>query len=469
MLKRLRRKKTAKWVWIILAILILPAFVFWGFSGFIQKRQEAGFIGKIFGRKISSLEFKEALDAVRNQAIMQFGESFDELAGYLNLESSAWERLILLSEAKRRKITASDREVIELIQSYPFFQKEAKFSPEIYSEVLKYVFRTQPRIFEEQIRQNIILSKFYEQVTQTLSISDEEIRQEFQKAFEEISVYYIASNPGDSAKDIEPAEEEIRDYFSKNSLQFKEPVSFNLEYAVLDPEDKYKDLVLRLRRRGDFAKVLKDMGLTLKETGLFSQTDPIPGIGWSPEILNAISELKIGQISQPIKIDKNYYLLRLKERNEPYIPKFEKIKDRIRETVIKERAKDMAKEKIDEVFEKLKELESQAKPIDFEKIAKDYGLKYDSTNLFKFASYIEGIGASDTFWITAQGLKEGGFSQVISMPQGFFIIKLKSRTAIDEDKFESQKEEFSKSILQQKKHQHFSKFVEELKRKAQGF
>lgn len=469
MLKKLRHKKFAKKVWIILAILILPAFVFWGFSDFIQKRQEAGFIGKIFGRKISSLEFKEALAAVRNQAIMQFGESFDELTRYLNLESSAWERLILLSEAKRRKITASDKEVIELIQSYPFFQKENKFNPKIYSEVLKYAFRTQPRIFEEQIRQNIILSKFYEQVTQTLNISDEEIRQEFQRAFEEISVYYISSNPGDFAKDIDPAEEEIRDYFSKNSLEFKEPVSFNLEYVVLDSEDKYKDLVLGLRRKMGFAKVIKDMGLTLKETGFFSQRDPIPGIGWSPEILNAISELKSDQISPPIKIDRNYYLVRLKEKKEPYIPEFEKIKDKIREAVIKEKSKDIAKEKIDGVFEKLKELYSQAKPIDFEKIAKDYGLKSDSTSLFKFASYIDGIGASDTFWLTAQGLKEGEFSQVISMPQGFYIIKLKSKIAIDENKFESQKQEFGKNILEQKKHQYFSKFVEELKRKAQEF
>ena len=97
MLKKLRNKKTAKKVWIILAILIIPAFVLWGSGSLIRSKQEATYAGRIFGRNISFLEYRDALDAVKNTAIMQFGDNFPEIEKVLNLESQAWMRIILLS------------------------------------------------------------------------------------------------------------------------------------------------------------------------------------------------------------------------------------------------------------------------------------------------------------------------------------------------------------------------------------
>ena len=55
MLKLLRNKKTAKKIWIVLAIIILPAFIFWGFGGAMRDKNEKGYIGKISGKKISSI------------------------------------------------------------------------------------------------------------------------------------------------------------------------------------------------------------------------------------------------------------------------------------------------------------------------------------------------------------------------------------------------------------------------------
>src|SRR4030042_1529955 len=124
MLKILRKKKTAKKIWIILIILIVPAFVFWGFGSYIRSKQEASYAGIILGRRITFLEYKDALGAVRNQAVIQFGDNLSEIEKNLNLQSQAWEGLILLTEAKRRRISASDAEVIQPIQGYPFFQRK---------------------------------------------------------------------------------------------------------------------------------------------------------------------------------------------------------------------------------------------------------------------------------------------------------------------------------------------------------
>jgi len=467
MLKALRNKKTAKKIWIVLATLIVPAFVLWGSGSLIRSKQEETYAGRIFGRKISLLEYKDAMDAEKTAAIMQFGDKFSEVEQHLNLESQAWERLLLLYEAKRRKITVSDKEVVELLQRLPFFQRDGKFDNRTYTEIVQYVLHTQPRIFEEQTRQNTILSKLYNQVTNDITVSDEEIKKEYERLNEELSVYYITSIPSDFAKDVSASDEKIRDYFTENPLSFKQPVSFNMDYIVVESEDEIKQVVSQLNKKKDLQKIALDMGIMVKETGLFAQTDPIPGIGWSQGILNLISKLKVGESTPPVHMDKNYYVLQLKERKEAYIPEFEKIKDKTKEMYVKDESTKIAKKKVEECLKKLKDLYQQnPKLADFNKVAKGCGLKTDSTGNFKYGSYIENIGASDKLWQMGKDLKEDEFSDVISMPSGFFIIKVKEKTPIDEKKFESEKAEFSQKLLSLKKQKNFAKFVDELKRKA---
>lgn len=474
MLKRLRNKKTSKKVWIILTIIILPAFLFWGSGSLMRSRQKTNYAGKIFGRKISFLEYEDALSAVKNQAIIQFGDNFHNIQKYLNLKNQAWERLILLKEAKRRKISVSDKEVTEIIQSYPFFQRDGRFDQELYSSRLRYDFHTPARIFEEQTRQNLILSKLYAQITANISLTDEEITREYQKNNEQLSIYYIASLYDEFLDDITVSDEHCKEYFVQKSFKFKQPLSFNIEYVSLmkdkDEEamkDEIKNLLLRLNKKEDFIKVAGNFGLTVKETGLFKQTDPIPDIGWSPEILSLISQAKTGQFLPTIYMDNHYYILRLKEIKQPYIPDFETIKDEVKEAFIKEESQRIAKMKIEECSKELKELyKTNPASVNFDKIAKGYGLKSGSTDLFKYGSYIEGIGASDNFWMAAQDLEKDKFSGIIDEPAGLYIIELKSRMPIDGEKFQAEKNEFAQRILLHKKLEYFTKFLEELSRKA---
>jgi parvulin-like peptidyl-prolyl isomerase len=471
MLKQLRNKKTAKKVWIVLAVLIVPAFVLWGAGSFMRGNKEDGrygYVGTILGKKISALEYNDALDAVRNQAFIQFGDNLAEVQKYLNFESQAWERIMLLTEAKRRGIKARDREVIEMIESYPFFQRNDRFNERIYQEMLKYAFRVQARAFEEQVRQNLLISKLFGQVTDAVKIDDNEQRMEYEKANEQVSVYYIAALAADFAKALAPADNEISTYFADNKLDFKEPFSFNLEYIASESEGKINGILPHLKKKEYLNKLLKDTGLEMKETGLFAETSPIPGIGWLPQVTELLFKVKIGQFLPPLKMDKTYYLIRLKDRKEPFIPEFDKIKDKVKEALIKERSTDIAKKKIEECDAKLKQdYANNPLAADFERAAAAFGLKSSSTSMFKYGSYIEGIGSSDAFWVYTKNLKENEPSKVISLPSGFYIIRIKSRLPVDENKFKEETGEFGKKLLLQKKQEHFTSFVAELKKRSQ--
>jgi peptidyl-prolyl cis-trans isomerase D len=355
---------------------------------------------------------------------------------------------------------------METIEDSPLFQRKGIFNERIYSEMLKYVLRTQARIYEEQTRQNIMLSKLYQKVTDNISLSDKEIAEEYRKNNQQVSVYYLAALVSDFSKNINISDDELKDYFAKNQLDFKQPLSFKIEYVFWSEEDKDAETLKNKAeamqgKKEDFLKTAKELGLESKETDFFGQADPIPGIGWSPEILVMLSKVKPGELLPIIHADKNYYLVRLKEKKEPYVPDFQEIKDKVKEIVVKNTAWETAKIKIESALLGLKQ------NADLEQTAKATSLKYDSTNPFTYGSYIEGIGISDNFWLKAEELKEGDYSGIIKMPSGFYIIALKSKTPVDEKKFTAEKEEFTGKLLLQKKQEYFSPYFEELKNKSQ--
>ena len=332
MLKILRDKKTAKRIWVFLALIIIPSFAFWGLGCSPADKENNKPVGKIFGRKITNLQLKNALNATTTTAIMQYGDRFPEMQKYLNLEAQAWQRLILLAEAKKLSIDASSQEVAKLIENYPYFQYKGNFDNKTYPQTLENAFHLKPQEFEEQTRQNIIMSKLYKKITDDLSVNEEEIRKEYEKTNLEISVYYISSLPADFIKNIKSKDSE--------------------------------------------AKALK-----------------------------------------------------------------------------------LAEEKINQC---VKELESR----EFKQAAKKCDLKVKETAPFKFGTIIDGIGISNIFWNTAKSLSGTAHSKIILLPSGFYIIQVKAISRIDKKKFNQDKIEFGKNLLDQKKQEKFTEFLTELNKKA---
>ena len=463
MLRILRNKKTAKKVWIVLAIIIIPAFTLWGLGGASRNREENAPVGKIFGHNVSALEFKTSLAAARTSALIQFGDNLPKVEKYLNLEGQAWERLILLHEAERRKLSVDDQKVIDTIQKAPYFQKKSVFDNKTYLEILRYVFRLQPRTFEEQMRQNLILAKLYDQITDGTKIADSQIRQEWLKTNEELSIYYIASLFAEFAKKIKPEDKEISAYYTKNKDAFKEPPSINLEYILTESDTQTKKITDLINKKSSLEQISKELNLAKKETGLFKQFTPPSSLKIPQETLNLILTLKENQPAPIVKVDKTYYVYALKEKKPGRAQELPEVKDRIKEMIIREESAKITQQKINECAEKLK-----TKPFNQVASANAYGFKTGHTKFFKSTDQIDTLGPGQVFWDNAKKLKEGQTSSIFSDAQGYYIIRLKAIKPVDEEKFTKEKNELSEKLLSDKKNELFGKFVEEIKKKALG-
>lgn len=277
MLKQLRNKKTAKRILWTLAIIIIPPFVFWGAGGLLKEKREINYAGKIFGRKIGFSEYRNSYLAVRNQWVLRYGEeNFEKLEKYLGLSQQAWERLILLYETDKRRLKIKDSEVISTIEKMPIFQKNNLFDQKVYDYVLRYILRTPARLFEENIRDGLKISKLYEEVTAEINASDQELETEYKKENEQVKV----------------------------------------EYALVssDKEKAYKILAQIKASRAknpkeSFAGLTKSLGLEIKETPLFKRNDPIEGIGKAEEFANIAFGTLENNISEVIEADKNFYII----------------------------------------------------------------------------------------------------------------------------------------------------------------
>ncbi len=334
MLRILRNKKTAKKIWIGLAIIIIPAFALWGFGGAFRSREETAPAGKIFGRNISNIEFKDSLAAVKTMMIMRFGDKLAEVQKYLNLEAQAWERLILLAEANKRRITASDQDVIEDIENSPYFRLRGAFNNKLYNETLRYSLRIQPRIFEELTRQNIIIFKLYEQATDKVPLRDEEVRKEYAKANQEMSIYYAGSIISDFAAKIKPSDKEIGDFFAKNKAMFKEPPAKDKPAQparipeLIEIKDKVKQAFIRKAAQDLASEKIKEcqnklaakdliaagrkLKLKTAATGLFKYGAFIENLGAAAIFWDTAYNLKENQPSRIISTPAGFYIIKIK-------------------------------------------------------------------------------------------------------------------------------------------------------------
>lgn len=480
MIKQLRDKKVAKWIWIGLCVVILPPFIFWGLGGATRSGKSApDYAGRVFGRKISFADYRRVYMATRNQYQMQLGEEFPKLEKYLNLTKLSWDRIILLSEAQRIKVRVSDREVMTMVPKYPFFQAEGKFDYATYAKIVEFYFHTTPREFEEQTRDNLTIAKLYDNITAAVSTAPQEVKDAYRKENEQVSIYYISAAIADFAGAVNLNEAQIKEYFTQSPLEFKKPESFNLEYVsveyptdakeenIREIDNKVKKVAARLPKEKDLSAIAEELSLEPKQTAFFTLNEPIPGIGWSPQIIETVSRLKKGEFAPAVQTAKGWYIIRLKEKKESYIPALEEVKDRVKEKLAQLKSREMAKAKIENTLLELRKLFSAGSAAaDFDKAAKSSGLKSGATELFKHAGYIPGIGASDKFFDEVEKLDKEAISPVLEGEQGFYIIRLKEKVPIDEEKFKNEETDFSAQLLSRKKEGYFENFLEDLRKKA---
>lgn len=474
MLRFLRQKKLQKRIFYCLAAIIIPAFVIWGSASVTDKNKATGLAGVLFGKKVTLDQFRDAVSGWRLTMKLQYGEKANEIErSFFDPVEAGWDRLTLLAEAKKRRIKVQDSDVVSMITNLPFLQRDGRFDPQTYKLFLQYSIGSAPHVFEERLRQNIAMAKLFEEATRNVSISDDEVRKEYEKQNIQTRVQYVFFSAAGYKDKVSAGDDEIKAYFETNRETFKVPPQINAAYAAIEfksdtPEEQKGQARQDLQKFYASAKsksmeaASKDTKLEIKETGLFAFEDPVPTLGWVPQLSTLLFDLPAGSLSSIVELDRGIYLFQIKEKKESYLPDFPEAKEKVKEKFVNEHSRRMAKENAQRFLENL-----TTKSMGLEEAARKEGLEVKETPLFAREGYIPELGMAQSLKSAAFTLAKGEtHREPIELEQGFACIQSIETIPVDEEKFAKEKEDFSQRLLEEKRNKAFNEFFSEVKKRA---
>ncbi len=231
------------------------------------------------------------------------------------------------------------------------------------------------------------------------------------------------------------------------------------ERAQAQAADLSQALEKQISKPADLDKAAKAQGLTVQESGFFARDEPILALGPSPEAANRAFEMKPGEVAGPLRASRGFVFEAFVARQDPYVPKVDEVKERVRDEVIKQKAREASRQKAAEVAAKLRSAS------DFEKAAKAAGLEAKTTDLIARDSPIPDLGAAPAVEDAAFKLAVGAVSDPIATDNGTAVIKVLEKKEVTPEEWTSSKDRFRGELLTDRRNRFFSAYMVKAKQK----
>jgi peptidyl-prolyl cis-trans isomerase D len=230
------------------------------------------------------------------------------------------------------------------------------------------------------------------------------------------------------------------------------------ERAQLQASELAANLEKQISKPSDLDKVAKAQGLVVQESGFFAKDEPVMGIGPSPEAAARAFEMKIGDVSPALRAARGFAFITPVAKQDPYVPKLDEVKDRVRDEVIKIKARDLAKQRAAEVAAKLRSG-------DFDKAAKAAGVEPKTTELIARDAPIPDLGNAPSVSDAAFKMSLGTVSDPINTDNGAAIVKLLEKQETSPSDFVQAKDKFRDELLTDRRNRFFGAYMVKAKQR----
>ena len=511
------RRRTS---WIIAAILILPFILFFHATSQAPSKGPGGIAGVVFGKEIPWAAFQEQRLWLRRQLENQLGSKVQEEALESLLTRSAWDKLMLVEEAKRTRRRVDDQELARFIQGIAEFQQNGRFIPERYHRFLR-ASGMSPQTFEGRLRNDLLVEQLVNSIKASVVVTDEEVRAAYTHAHEGLKASLILVDPATFVDEAAAAltEEEIRAHYDAHPEDVRIPEQLMMEYAGVsreelaahiqlseeevdalyqDHQDQFakadgttkpleevtelvrqqltnervrkqlttlaldleEDVEVKLR----FEEIVTTRALTHHSAGPLPAGNPwVPG-GPEPAVLQAVAELGEGQMSSVIEAENGIYIARVTQRIPSRISAFDEVRGQIRERLVQERARERARTAAEALRAHLKE--RQAAGLRFEEVVVLEGVVPVTPEPFTRTQPIDPIGSVPAVNEAAFATPLGSLAEVIDVPLGFVIIRPEERFPADESKFAEVQAPLREELLSQRQSARVEEWLRDLRIRA---
>ena len=248
---------------------------------------------------------------------------------------------------------------------------------------------------------------------------------------------------------------------TRTLAEVREQLNDQLAYerAQAQAADLAQKLERDISKPVDLDRVAKANGLTVQESGFFARDEPVMGLGPAPEATSRAFEMKPGDVSASVRVSRGFVFEALVAKQDPYLPKLDEVKERVRDEVIKEKARTLSKQKAVEMAARLKSAP------DFEKAAKAAGVEAKTTELITRDSPIPDLGTAAAVEDAAFKLPVGAVSDAIATDNGTAVIKVLEKKETTPDEWKTAKDRFREEFLNDRRNRFFSAYMVKAKQR----
>ena len=207
------------------------------------------------------------------------------------------------------------------------------------------------QLLEDLVNQEL----FYMQAKEDQLHNDEDFKAEMKKIEENMLKQYAINKV---LSNVTLTEEEKKAFFEANKSKFNKPESASAKHILVDSEELANDILNKINNNEMTFEAAasahstcpsKDQGGDL---GTFGRGQMVP------EFEEATFAMNVGDVSEPVKTQFGYHLIKLEAKNEPSIPAYEEIADKVEKTLMFQKQGEVYKNKLDEVKAKFGDIVS---------------------------------------------------------------------------------------------------------------
>lgn len=232
-----------RWALVILIILILPSFVFFGVEGYSQFFAGERALATVGRDKIQRVDFDAAQRQQIDRLRQTFGgqidvRAFDTPDARRALLDQMIEERLLLQEAQRFAFTATDERLRREILSIPSIQRNGAFDRELYESLLR-ANGMSVLGFEAQLRTDIAVASVVQPLQESAVVSNQIaerlLRSEREQRTIRVRSFDMLALREEVAAGIQDAD--LQAYYDANPQAFVLPVRVDASYVVLRQSD----------------------------------------------------------------------------------------------------------------------------------------------------------------------------------------------------------------------------------------
>lgn len=433
------RKMTRSILWIVIAAFVGTIVFAWGMQ-FTSKKAKQGVIAVINGKDIPYQSFQYLYDQKMSDAEKKYDEVTDQVAK--DLRDQAWSEMVdqtlLAQEVKNRGIVITNKELYEFMKRFPpkeimeseGFQTNGKFDYNKYLQAL-----TDPRVpwgqIEGLIRNQLMVAKLQERVISMIRINDQEVYKKYLDDNQKARVNYIFVPATEfPASGIKLDQSEIQKYYDENKDKFRMTERAILRFVEFpkapskEDEEKTKSRLLEIR---DLALKGEDFAGLAKEYSEDPASKKNGGdLGWLKKgsikqpFDEVIFNLKPGELSVPVKLEYNWYLIKLLEKKKTKGAEGVHASQIVLSIIPSE-------ETLNKIKSQVEEFAQQSKKTGLDKAAAEEKLQVKESGMFVKGSFIPNLGMSQEANKFAFENKPGKTSDPIEAQFFYYVVELKER------------------------------------------